>query len=266
LMDRDRIEYSSGDLRPDQNPEEIRRLDMAPEKVIEQIETCGAWMVIKNVECMPEYRALLEDILGSGAREAGFDALQAAGMTDIQGFIFIASANSVTPFHADNEDNLFVHLRGRKFFHVIENEDRTIVSDADLESYPGKHRNLKYREEFEKRAIVYDLAPGDGIFVPYNWPHWVETGDDYAISMQVTWRSPRVARLNKLQFANAILRSIHLPQAAPGRYPLWDGFKIAAYTLARGAAEPLRRSRKLRSLIHRAFFSRHKDYYYGNEA
>jgi len=265
-MNDDRIEYSSGDLQPDQDPDEIRKLDLAPEKVIEQIETCGAWMVIKNVECMPEYRALLEDILLNGAQEAGFDTLEAAGMTDIQGFIFVASANSVTPFHADNEDNLFVHLHGPKFFHVIENEDRSIVSDADLESYPGKHRNLKYKPEFEKRATVYDLLPGDGLFVPYNWPHWVRTGDDYAISMQVTWRSPQVTRLNKLQFANAMLRTLHLPQTAPGTHPVWDNFKVAAYTLARNAAEPLRRSHKIRALIHRVFFNRHKDYYYGKEA
>ncbi len=263
-MDPANLEYAAAGLKPNQLPEDVCLLDLAPETVIEQIETCGAWMALKNVEGIPEYRELLETVLLEGARQAGYDSLEAAGMVDIQGFIFVASAHSVTPFHADNEDNLFVHLHGRKFFHVIENEDRTIVTDADLEAYPGKHRNLKYRPEFEKRAIVYDMEPGDGIFLPFNWPHWVETGDDYSISMQFTWRSPKIARMNNLMVANALLRTVHLPQPAPGRYPFWDKIKISGYSMLRKLAAPLRHNQTLRRFIQRTFFGRHKDYYYGS--
>jgi len=258
------IEYCSGNQDPDQVPDEVRGIDLPAQQVIEEIEHCGAWLVLKNVEIMPEYRLLLQDILRDGAREAGFASLEEAGMTDIQGFIFVASANSVTPFHADDEDNLFVHLHGRKFFHVIDNQDRSLVPDADLEAYPGKHRNLRYRPEFEERATVYDLSPGDGIFVPYLWPHWVRTGDDYSISMQVTWRSPAVARLNRLSTANAIMRTLGLPQPAPGKYPIWDNAKVGAYSLARAALEPLRRSQRGRQWIHGLFQSRHRDEYFGS--
>ena len=265
-MDPARIEYSSGEMKPDQLPENVRPVDLSPEQVIEQIEGCGAWLVIKNVECMPQYRKLLEDILKSGAKEAGYESLESAGMVDIRGYIFVASAGSVTPFHADDEENLFVHLHGHKLFHVFDNEDRSLVSEADLESFPGKHRNLKYRPEFENRAIVYDLHAGDGIFLPYNWPHWVKTLDDYAISMQVTWRSPRVARLNNLMVANALLRAAGFPQSAPDTNRAWDSLKAGSYSLARASLEPLRRSDRIKGWIRGLFFNRQKKLYYGSNS
>ena len=54
-IDRDRLEYNSGKLQPNQKPDEVPGIDLAPDAVVRQIETCGAWMVLKNVETIPEY-------------------------------------------------------------------------------------------------------------------------------------------------------------------------------------------------------------------
>ena len=95
-MDRDRIEYNSGDLAPNQAAFDAPKIDLSVEETIRQIEHCHAWMVIKNVEHDPEYRAFLEAVLGEVSSAAGDSAL----VQDIQGFIFVSSANSTPPFSA----------------------------------------------------------------------------------------------------------------------------------------------------------------------
>lgn len=260
-LPRDRIEYNSGKLSVNQKAEDTPLVDLSPEEVVRQIETAGAWMVLKRVETVPAYREMMEEALGSMARQLGHWDLDAASFREIEGFIFVSSANSTTPFHCDNEDNLFVQIHGPKFFHLFDNEDRSLVSEELLESAPSKHRNLPYEERFEQRATVYELAPGDGVFVPYQVPHWVRTDDGYSISMAITWRSDAVVRRNKLIFMNAWLREKGFPQAAPGAKPVLDGLKVAAYTAARSAIEPLRKSETMRRLLRRVVFGDKANYY-----
>ncbi|MCX5494564.1 cupin-like domain-containing protein [Kaistia dalseonensis] len=261
-LPRDRLEYNSGRLQPDQRPEETPGIDLEPEAIVRQIETAGAWMVLKNVEALPAYRALIDAVLADAARAAGRDSLAGAGMIEPMGFIFVSSAHSVTPFHIDYEENFFVHLHGDKAMHVFDNRDRSIVDEAGLETYPGKHRNHRYSAAYEARGRVFRFGPGDGLFLPYTWPHWVETGEDWSISMAITWKSPADRRLNKLYFVNAVMRRLGLPQARPGARPWTDGLKVAAYTLARVPIEPLRRSEAMRRRLRGLIFGRKANYFY----
>lgn len=263
-MDRDRIEYNSGKLQPNQRPEDTPGIDMAPDEVVRRIEDAGAWLVLKNVETMPQYRMLLETALTDLACQQGFSSLKQAGISDVQGFIFVSSAGSVTPFHVDYEHNFFVHLHGPKAMHIFDNEDRSLVSEEALETSPGKHRNLQYRDEFETRATVFRFKPGQGVFLPYIWPHWVETGTNgYTISMAVTWKTPEVLRDNKLRVVNAVLRNLGAPQDAPGRHPAFDTAKVMAYTAARAVIDPLRGSERSRRFLRGLIFGRKANYYYG---
>ncbi len=262
FMDRDRIEYNSGDLEPGHSYQDTPKIDLSVEETIKQIEDCHAWMVIKNVEQDPEYKDFIKICLDqvSDRLPQGAEALE-----DLQGFIFITSANSTTPFHIDAEENFFVQIRGDKFFHVFENEDRKLASEENMELDPGKFRNLSYQPEFEERATVYDLKAGDGIFVPYMIPHWVHTGDQYSISMAITWKTTSVLRSNKVRFINAMMRRVGLVQAAPGKKPWADGVKIAAYNMAFAVINPLRKSEKSRRFIRQLFFGRNANYYYNEE-
>lgn len=261
-MPLDRVEYNSGRLKPNQAPEDTPAIDLEPVEVVRRIRTAGAWMVLKRVEEVPAYRQLIEECLGDAARAAGAESASDLGMSDFQGFVFISSADSVTPFHLDYEQNFFVHLHGEKFMHVFDNRDRALMSEEELESYPGKHRNLAYEDRFETRARVFRLGPGDGLFLPYTWPHWVRTGGDWSISMAITWKSPEDIRRNQLYFANAVLRKLGMPQPAPGRYAAYDGLKISAFSAARAAIEPLRRSETARRRLRGLFFGRKANYFY----
>lgn len=258
-MDRDRIEYNSGDLQPNQDPFDAPKINLSAEETIRQIEHCHAWMVIKNVESDPEYKAFLNACLAEVAASTGVGP---ETMQDIQGFIFVSSANSTTPFHIDAEENFLLQIKGDKFLHVFDNEDRTIISEQDMEISPSKHRNQVYKPEFENRATVFEMSEGDGAYLPYMAPHWVCTGDRYSISIAVTWKSPRVAKFNKIRYVNAALRKIGLPQSGPGHAPVWDSIKATAFDAAHMVINPLRKSERSRRIIRQVLFGRKANYYY----
>ena len=102
------------------------------------------------------------------------------------------------------------------------------------------------------------------MFLPYTWPHWVRTGDDWTISMAITWKSPRDIRMNRLYLANAMLRKYGLSQPAPGRYPLLDGAKTMALAAAQAVISPLRKSESMRRRLRGLLFGRGANYYYGD--
>lgn len=258
-MDRDRIEYNAGNAAISQKPEETPRINMAPTEIISSIENCNAWLVIKNVELDPDYRAVLHAVIADIQAATGYSEKD---ITDIRGFLFVSSAHSTTPFHIDGEDNFLLHIHGEKEVHVFENEDGALVGEEAMEMSPDKHRNQPYRPEFEERAEVFRLKPGEGVHIPYLWPHWVSTGDAYSISIAVTWKSARVLRLNKIRFMNGTLRRYGFPQPAPGRHPALDSAKVLAYDMAHGMIAPLRRFEPARRFLRQALFGQRANYFY----
>lgn len=261
-LPRDRIEFNSGKASISQDPDKTPMVDMPPEEIVRRIETSGAWMVLKRVESDPAYRAVIEDVLRTLARARGYNGIKDADFADIQGFIFVSSPKSTTPFHADSDENIFVQIHGEKFFHVYDNRDRSIASDDMLEDVVVKHRNMPYQPEYDAHATHYTLQPGDGIFVPYQWPHYVQTSDSYSISLSITWKSRDVRRRNDITVVNSMLRKMGLPQRAPGAHPALDTMKWAALRSVMAVVDPLRKSEFIRRVVRRVAFGKNANYYY----
>lgn len=214
------------------------------------------------MEIHPAYRALLEEALMSVARAQGHRSLAEAGFSDIQGFLFVSSPGSTTPFHLDSEDNFFVQIHGEKHFNIYDNEDRSIASEDQIEHAITKHRNLKFDEAHEARGMHNELQPGEGVFVPYIWPHWVRTIDTYSISLAITWKTPAVKRRNDLYVANSMLRDRGFPQAPAGTMPAWDAVKLGVFRTAAAIVSPLRNSESLRKFIRSIVLGKDANYYY----
>jgi hypothetical protein len=260
-LPRDLIEYNSGAANISQDPDKVASVDLNPVEIVNRIETAGAWMVLKRIEKSPEYRALLEDTLLSVARARGFNSLAEAGFSQIEGFLFVSSPNSTTPFHMDAEDNFFVHIHGEKTFAIFDNRDGSIADNAQVEYSTTKHRNLPYNDNFKPRGVEYHLVDGDGCYVPYQWPHWVKTAGSYSISMAITWKTAEVRRLNDLHVFNSMLRGLGLPQSTPGQNPGWDAVKLAVFRTGRSIVEPLRKSETMRRVLRRIALGKNANYY-----
>jgi hypothetical protein len=260
-LPRDLIEYNSGKVAISQDPDAIPSVDLDPVEVVNRIETAGAWMVLKRIENSPEYRRLIEDALLSVARARNFMSLRDAGFEQIEGFLFVSSPNSTTPFHLDSEDNFFAQIHGEKFFTIYDNSDRSLASEDAIERSMTKHRNLKYDERFAPRGTEFHMFGGDGCYVPYQWPHWVRTAGSHSVSMAITWKTPEVRRINDLHFFNSMLRGLGWPQKPPGVQPAFDAVKLAFYRTVTTAVRPLRGSMAMRRILRRVALGKRANYY-----
>ena len=89
------------------------------------MEEPGSWIALYNVEAVPRYAALLQEII-DGLRERV--EREEPGIFAVTGFIFISAPPSVTPFHIDRENNFWLQLHGRKTLSVWDPNDREAVS------------------------------------------------------------------------------------------------------------------------------------------
>lgn len=237
----DHIEYSSGRVPVNLDPTLTPATGLSVEETIRRIESCGSWMVLKYVEQDPEYRELLHDCLGEVERCA---KRLVPGLCRREGFIFITSPFSTTPYHMDHEHNFLLQIRGQKRVSIFDPADRSILSEEELERfYSGSHRNLVYRDEYQRKAMVFELAPGAGLHFPVNAPHWVKTGGEVSVSFSVTFRSEVCERKRVIYGVNADLRRLGFKPRPVGRSQLRDTVKYNAF-------RAVRRSRAvIRSLI-----------------
>jgi hypothetical protein len=261
-LPRDRIEYNSGKVAVNARPEDVPSIVMPVDQVIRQIETAGAWLVIKFVHEDADYAALLRSFVEEANALAGKTP---GDYSDLQGFIFVSSAQSTTPFHIDAEENILIQIRGDKLVHVFDNRDRALVSEQAMEISPSKHRNQHYEPWYEERAEVFALKEGDAVHMPYMAPHWVKTGGRYSVSMAMTWKTPDVLRLNKIRLMNGTLRRFGLPQNPPGVSRFGDQAKVMAHDLMRAVLDPLRKSEALRRILRGAIYGKNANYYLRTE-
>ena len=140
----DEVEYNAGDLPVNADYRQTPRNGLDVAETIRRIEHCGSWMVLKRVERDPAYKALLDRLLDEIQPHS--EPLH-PGMRDRQGFIFITSPGSVTPFHMDNEYNFLLQVRGDKTVHMWDPNDRLVLPEQTIEEFHGNfvHRNLEFR-------------------------------------------------------------------------------------------------------------------------
>jgi hypothetical protein len=224
------VEYNRGDLPVGLDPADVPANGLEVEETIRTIETNGSWMVLKFVEQDPEYRAFLHDIL---AELEPVVAVATGAMLKLQGFIFLSSPGSVTPFHFDPEHNILLQVRGTKRMIVFPAGDESIAHGAHHEAFhAGGHRNLPYDERFASRGEAFDLVPGRGIYVPVKAPHWVQNGPGTSISLSITWRSQWSYDEEYAHGFNRLVRRIGVRPRMTRRHPRGNRLKSIGYRAA----------------------------------
>lgn len=222
-----RVEYNDGNIPISLEYEKTPRSSLTVEETIRRIEEHNSWLVMKNIELVPEYKELLEACV----RELGLYAgKKVSGICSIEGFIFISSPTAVTPYHMDHEHNFLLQIKGQKFIAQFDRSNRAIISEEDIEhSYRGGHRNMYFRDELDKQAFRFTLEPGIGLFFPATAPHYVRVGNEYSISLSVTFRSHQLNRRECIYRVNTWLRDHGIKPTPFGKSPIGDFFKFLPF-------------------------------------
>jgi len=212
-------------------PGQIPGTGLSLEESFDRLETSDTRIMLKAIELEPEYKELLHSCL------AEIEALGHPSTRNVysrEGYVFISAPNMVTPYHMDPEINFLLQIRGRKTFHVLPGDDRSILSEPDIELfYTGLHDSLTFKEEAKTRAVPFDMAPGDGVHIPVNHPHWVTTGNEVTISFALTLQTAGTHRRGAIYAINHHLRQRGLRPVPFGRSAVRDFLKFQGYRLCR---------------------------------
>lgn len=190
------VEVMTGrNTNPDHAPEyEKHRSTMRFRDYLRMVETGGEtndyYMVPRNENWAREgFGALREDVR---APRGIIDVeLRPDMMT-----LLLGPAGTITPLHHDNMNVLLAQVMGRKHVKLIPSFQRHLMyprfgtfSQVDAER-PDPERFPLYAEADGVEAV---LEPGDMVFIPVGWWHWVRALD---VSASVTFHHFRVPKGN----------------------------------------------------------------------
>lgn len=236
----DLVEHNLGSVGAVVPGGEVPKLDESPGNLVRGIETNGCWIALPIVLSegrlggLPGYQDLFDQIMDDLA------PMVPGGRGKMSGFhsvIFLAATGSTTPSHVDGEIGFLLHARGTKRVAV----GRYSSPERERDELEAFHRN-EHRNTGELPVDVtnFDLQPGQGVHVPPLVPHWVENGQDVAISLSVGFQTPEnLLRAGAYRF-NARARRMGLSPKSPGESPSRDRVKSS---LMQGATLVKRRVR-----------------------
>lgn len=226
------IEYNRGQLPIGVQPEDVPPSDWGVIETIRNIAEAGSWVALKRIERVPTYRELLHSVLG---QLKDIVEPRTGRMMQLEGFVFITSPGSVTPFHFDPEHNILLQVMGSKTMALFPVEDEAMCSAGIHERYHLglHHRNLAWRDDYAAKGTAITIFPGEAIHVPVKAPHWVQNGNEPSISLSITWRSDWSYAEADARALNHYLRKIGLKPASPAPFPSRNTGKAMAWRAIR---------------------------------
>jgi hypothetical protein len=223
---KDEVYFDAGDVKIDQRWDHTDRPELSAEEVLERIHTSGAWMMIRRAELVDEYRIILEDCMKEIGDLLGIDLAEV--MMVKNAIVFITSPRRITSYHIDRECNFLLQISGEKALSVFDKTDRVVLPDVEIERYWALDNNAAlYKPEYQNRAHVHRMTPGDGAHIPVNAPHWVQNGDSPSVSLSINFEFKGRTRSDVYR-ANFFLRLLGLKPTPPGQSQLKDATKRLA--------------------------------------
>ncbi|HTU23162.1 MAG TPA: cupin-like domain-containing protein [Gemmataceae bacterium] len=235
------VRINSGNVAINATPAQIPGNGLSMEDSFQRIEETDTRIMLKKIELVTEYRELLHSCI---AELEAFGHPATRGIWAREGYVFISAPNQTTPYHMDPEINFLLQIRGRKTFHVLPGDDRSILSEQDIELfYTGLHQSLPFLDDAPHRAEPFAMNPGDGVHIPVNHPHWVSTENEVTISFAVTLQTEETRRRGAIYAVNHSLRRLSIKPAPYGRCTARDFLKYQGYRLWNGLSSCLPRRR-----------------------
>ena len=251
--DPDCVYFDAGDIRVEQRWNQRPRTHYTLDEVLSGIESSSAWIILKHAEKDPEYRQLMEAAVSDLEALSGRRLREIAKNWETQ--IMLSSPGRVTPYHFDNECNFLLQIRGEKDIYIFDQTDRTVLTDVALERFwMGDWNAGEYQVLSQDGASRFRLAPGNGVHIPVNAPHWVKNDENVSISLSINFEWKDELRFNVYR-ANVVLRRLGIEPAPPGVRPFRDKLKNVVIGLGfmpvkNAARSTVRFLRRLRFALH----------------
>ena len=232
-LPREQVFYSSGLLKESDDLDRAHvdhQNGLSLKQTIETIRTSDSYIMVRSPETDASFDPLFRDLKGdveSLMRSRGVGSRAIDSML----YLFIASPNSVTPFHIDRYSTFLMQFSGSKEVCVFPQWDERVVTASDCEAYmAGTGRRPVWRAEAEPLASRFKFKPGDALHIPFMAGHLVRNGaDEVSISMSIIFNTAETMAQIKALMLNQRLRSrlgrFGLAPSPVGHDPARDHFK-----------------------------------------
>ncbi|MEQ1685703.1 MAG: cupin-like domain-containing protein [Burkholderiaceae bacterium] len=244
----DKVTYSQSLLK---NGDDFERTFSKPpkdrliEEVIENIRISNSYIMVNSLELHSSFFDLRKQLIADvqalmQERGVGSVAL------DPRLFLFIASPNSVTPFHIDRYSTFLMQFRGSKQVCVFAPWDERVVSAENREAYvANRNTQLPWRAETDTLSTKFDFSPGEALHIPFVAGHHVRNGgDDVSISMSIIFNTREsMAWRGALNFnyrLRRVLSRVGIAPAPVGQSLLRDAAKSHMWAVASRTSRALK--------------------------
>jgi hypothetical protein len=178
------------------------------------IESGKNWVILKRIHEDPEYGEILRGLVSQISAVAGMD--MASVYYDPTMTIFITSPGRLTPYHMDGETNFLAQIHGTKLVYIYDGLDSSVLSQQQMEKYwTGNLPKIDYPETLPHGHWQYTLAPGNGVFNPAIFPHWLQNGNEVSVSVSMNFKRRHDATIGAHRF-NHFARKIRIAPQSPG--------------------------------------------------
>ena len=97
---------------------------------------------------------------------------------------------------------------------IYDVNDRSILPESALEKYYNEGQLItKCDEQKFDNYELFEMNPGDGVYVPVTAPHWVKTLDEISISVSINFRTPSSVRRDRVYRVNRLMRKFGMSPA-----------------------------------------------------
>jgi hypothetical protein len=232
-----KVLFQEGKIPFSKKWEDIPRKTLSFIDGIKRIQESGSWVLLKSIQEDPEYKALVESCVNELSSLTGVNLQKE--ITWLEGYIFIASPESVTPHHIDHEANFLLQVHGEKNLNVCDPSDRSVLTEEEIERYYiGELSAAAYKETSQQKAFVFPLMPGKGVHIPSKGPHWVRNGNEFSVSFSINFCMKELDLSARIYQFNHYLRNLNFQPSPPGKSPLKDRLKVMSLSkMQRGRAE-----------------------------
>jgi len=169
-----------------------RPTEQSLEATIESIRHSDSYILVNRPDADPSIAPLFKELLHDvealmRVRGAGTRAW------DPRLFLFIASPNSITPFHLDRYSTFLLQFRGSKQITVFPQWDERVVSHTSREAYMAHaDTRLAWSDERDALGTAFSFSPGEALHIPFAAGHHVRNGpEDVSISLSIIFNTPQ---------------------------------------------------------------------------
>lgn len=203
------------------------------DEIFDTLDTPGTWIAIYEAQTDPAFRRVVEEVIDSTRHLlTGLDSK----IFDIDAYIFISRAPSLTPFHIDREHNFLLQIHGAKRLSVWDPDDRQAVSETAVEEWIVE-QTLKHvtfsEDKITHAAFDGQLNAGQGLFMPSTSAHMTRTEtasttDPVSATVGFVFYTAATRKRANIYAMNTVLRRLGFEPGPPGRNAVIDTLKYFA--------------------------------------